>query len=146
MAGVVGVIGFPHDAKYAPEAIDYEMIGMVAADVFEQTFAGTLERSVLILFKGDHVALGGVEDDSSWVEAQSSGAGVDAFSWECKIRSGLSLSDVLILQLETVAVEVKARVRFHQPHAARRSIGLRQFMRSGEVRFGQRSVSPDWFD
>src|SRR5580700_3534877 len=71
MTGVVGVVAFTHNTKHASKTIDHEVIRMIAAHVLQQSLAGPPQGSVLVLFKGGHVALRGVEDDPGRVETQT---------------------------------------------------------------------------
>src|SRR5579863_5404918 len=70
MTGVVGIVVFLHYAENAPESVDYEVIGVFATHILEQTLACSPQSFVLVLFKGRHVALRGMENDPCRVKAQ----------------------------------------------------------------------------
>jgi hypothetical protein len=63
ISGVISVISLADDTKYAAETVDYEVVGVVAGDIFEQPFALALQHTVLALFEGRQMALGGVKYD-----------------------------------------------------------------------------------
>src|SRR5579862_8135694 len=61
VAGMIGAVAFSHNPKHAPKAVDYEMIGAVSRNIFQQPLARSAQRSILILFEGRHMAFGGVK-------------------------------------------------------------------------------------
>src|SRR5271155_2675289 len=111
MAGVIGIIAFSDDAKYAAESIDHEVVSLFASHVLEQSLAGSPQSPVLVLFKGGNVALRGMENDPGRVKPQPGRARLHPLAGKGQIGTGLCAGQKLVLHLETVAVQLKASRR-----------------------------------
>jgi hypothetical protein len=115
MAGVIRIIAFPHNAKHAAESIDHEVIRVIPPYEFEQALAGPAQRSVLRLFERRYVTLSSMEYNSCRINAQPGWPGVDTFPREGQIGPWLGTRHKLGLDLESIAVQLKTIIRFHQP-------------------------------
>jgi len=84
------VVALTDDAEHPAETVDYEVVGVVAGDIFEQPFALALQHAVLAFFEGRQMALSGVKYNPGWLVERSAYPGFDLRARESQIGARLS--------------------------------------------------------
>ena len=142
MAGVIGVIAFADDAKYPAKTVDHEVIGSPAADIFQQSFSGSPQRLVVILFEGRHVTFGGVKNDPGRDRTPRRSLIPLQVPRKSEILPRRAGSGKLVFHAQSVAVEIETLRRLHQPDPERKG-GIVSVWQWDELPFGRPGDRPN---